>query len=81
LLGNSGNSDAPHLHFQLESKSNAFFGGEGMPYHIEKFTQLLYYSEDGVDMLLRNYNILKDSLNPIEKNKQFPVGFGLVEIK
>jgi murein DD-endopeptidase MepM/ murein hydrolase activator NlpD len=32
LIGNSGNSDCPHLHFHLESKSNAFFGGEGIPY-------------------------------------------------
>jgi hypothetical protein len=29
LLGNSGNSDAPHLHFHLETKSPKVLGGEG----------------------------------------------------
>jgi len=37
-LGNSGNSDAPHLHFQIMDK-NSPLGAEGMPYEIETFTQ------------------------------------------
>jgi murein DD-endopeptidase MepM/ murein hydrolase activator NlpD len=39
LLGNSGNSDAPHLHFQL-TDGNSPMASEGIPYELEKFTQL-----------------------------------------
>jgi murein DD-endopeptidase len=39
LLGNSGNSDAPHLHFQLVD-ANSPFGSEGIPYVLETFTEL-----------------------------------------
>jgi murein DD-endopeptidase MepM/ murein hydrolase activator NlpD len=39
LLGNSGNSDAPHLHFQL-TDANSPMGSEGIPCELERFTQL-----------------------------------------
>lgn len=39
LLGNSGNSDAPHLHFHLVDASSPV-GSEGIPYELETFTQL-----------------------------------------
>ncbi len=38
-LGNSGNSDAPHLHFHLMD-ANSPLGAEGLPYEIDGFTQL-----------------------------------------
>jgi murein DD-endopeptidase len=38
-LGNSGNSDAPHLHFQL-TDANSPLGSEGIPYEFETFSQL-----------------------------------------
>ena len=38
-LGNSGNSDAPHLHFQL-TDGNSPMSSEGIPYELEVFTQL-----------------------------------------
>lgn len=38
-LGNSGNSDEPHLHFQL-TDGNSPMGSEGIPYELEVFTQL-----------------------------------------
>ena len=38
-LGNSGNSDAPHLHFHLMD-ANSPLGAEGLPYELETFTQL-----------------------------------------
>lgn len=82
LLGNSGNSDAAHLHFQLETKSNAFFKGEGLPYQLEKFTQLDYYdSAEEVLELLKNNQVPIDSLNPIKKFNQLPVGYGLIEVE
>ncbi len=36
LLGNSGNSDAPHLHFHV-SDSNSPLGAEGLPYVLDSF--------------------------------------------
>jgi len=81
LLGNSGNSDLPHLHFHLESKSNIFAGGEGIPYHIKEFTQLKDYSSEEVSSLFYNNRVPLDSLRPIKKINEFPIGFGLIEIK
>ncbi|MGD1010502.1 MAG: M23 family metallopeptidase [Candidatus Aminicenantales bacterium] len=39
LIGNSGISDAPHLHFHMID-SNSVFGGEGIPYVLEQFELL-----------------------------------------
>lgn len=38
LLGNSGNSDAPHLHFHI-TDGNSPLGAEGVPYVIDSFEQ------------------------------------------
>ncbi|PUZ29408.1 hypothetical protein DCC81_08150 [Chitinophaga parva] len=38
LLGNSGNSDEPHLHFQIMDKPSPL-GAEGLPFVIKEFTQ------------------------------------------
>jgi hypothetical protein len=38
LLGNSGNSDAPHLHFQLMDSASPL-GSEGMAFALSRFTE------------------------------------------
>ena len=81
FLGNSGNSDGPHLHFHLESKSNMSFGGEGIPYHISKFIQLKKYTEQEVNNLFFGNSIPLDSLLPIEKRNELPTAYGLIEVK
>ncbi|WP_271855955.1 M23 family metallopeptidase [Patiriisocius marinus] len=80
LLGNSGNSDAPHLHFHLETKNNHFFGGEGMAYLLNSFTQLDTYNENDMSLFLNRLQVPIDLLKPITKNNEFPVGFGLIKI-
>lgn len=81
LLGNSGNSDAPHLHFHLETKSNTYFGGEGIPFHIDKFIQLKNYSQKEVTDLFNGNSVSLDSLNPVYKTNELPIGFGLIEVE
>lgn len=39
LLGNSGNSDAPHLHYHLVN-ANSPMAAEGIPYQLATFNQL-----------------------------------------
>ncbi len=39
LLGNSGNSDAPHLHFQVGDAPD-FFTCNGMPFVLKKYTKI-----------------------------------------
>jgi hypothetical protein len=37
LMGNSGNSDVPHLHFQIVTGAPSFFSGEGYPQVFRSF--------------------------------------------
>jgi hypothetical protein len=36
-LGNSGNSDAPHLHFQIGSDPHSILASEGYPFYYDRF--------------------------------------------
>ena len=47
LLGNSGNSDSPHLHFHI-TDGNSPLGAEGMPYVLEAFEVLGTLSSKGL---------------------------------
>ncbi len=44
LLGNSGNSDAPHLHFQV-GDSPDFFICNGIPFVLKKYTRIGMYQD------------------------------------
>jgi murein DD-endopeptidase MepM/ murein hydrolase activator NlpD len=75
-LGNSGNSDGPHLHFQL-TDANSPLASEGIPYEIESFTQL---------DVLKNSLVLDDGsawqpksdVKPVVRRREFPVDNAVV---
>lgn len=71
LVGNSGNSDAPHLHFHLVDAASPL-GAEGIPYELETFTQLGVIPDDP-DM---QYNVrvlpTKTQAKPVVHEREFP---------
>lgn len=44
-MGNSGNSDAPHLHFQVVTDNPVFLGAEGYPIVYRSFDIIGSYNE------------------------------------
>jgi hypothetical protein len=76
LLGNSGNSDAPHLHLHLMD-ANSPLGSEGLPYELDTFT------EQGViedpDMLDTGQAWRpKNDTAPVLHRQEFPVDNAVV---
>jgi hypothetical protein len=76
-LGNSGNSDAPHLHFQLMD-SNSPLGSEGIPYEFVSFTQLGIVEDE--DALLDHGQPWqpKSQVSPVLHRHEFPFNRAVV---
>lgn len=82
LLGNSGSSDCPHLHFHLESAHKLALGGEGLPYHFDAFEELtLFTMEEYNTSFAENRMIVPKPLSQIERRNELPIGNGIIEFK
>jgi murein DD-endopeptidase len=71
LLGNSGNSDAPHLHFQLMD-ANSPIGAEGIPYEFEGFTQLGSVDDEAAVLDAGQPWRPKTQATPVVHRREFP---------
>jgi len=77
LLGNSGNSDAPHLHFQLVN-TNAPMGAEGIPYALESFTQVGVAPDDPAVQGNGGVLLPKSQEKPVVHRREFPLNNAVV---
>jgi murein DD-endopeptidase len=77
-LGNSGNSDAPHLHFQVVN-GNSPLAAEGVPYEFETFTQA-GISENGEDAALTEAYRIKPETPPSVHRREFPANNAVVTL-
>ena len=64
LLGNSGNSDAPHLHFQLCDGPD-FFMSNGLPFVLKKFTRIGVYLDPTPIPPVDYFNTMNEQLEII----------------
>lgn len=78
LLGNSGNSDAPHLHFQL-TDGNSPLGAEGVPYEIGTFTQLGVIDAPELLDTGQAWRPQPDALSVVRR-REFPVNNAVVTL-
>jgi murein DD-endopeptidase MepM/ murein hydrolase activator NlpD len=75
-LGNSGNSDAPHLHFHLMD-ANSPLGAEGIPYELETFTQTGLVEDQAVIDSGQAWRP-KTQAAPVVHRREFPVDNAVV---
>jgi hypothetical protein len=69
-LGNSGNSDAPHLHFQLMDSASPL-GSEGLPFALGSFTQLGTIEDEAA--LLEKGQPWRSTVPATEHRGEFPL--------
>ena len=67
LLGNSGNSDAPHLHFHISDSSS--LGSEGLPYAFDSFE---FLGAVGVDRVFQAGWKVPVGSKPLKRVREIP---------
>ena len=75
-VGNSGNSDAPHLHFQVVN-GNSPLASEGVPYEFETFAQS-GIAENAADAALTEAYRIKSDTPPSVHRREFPANNAVV---
>lgn len=73
LVGNTGNSSEPHLHFQLMSAKSPL-GGEGLPYTFATFYQVGKMTKQPPDAVL-------ERTQPIEHHGEIPLENAIVNFE
>ena len=68
LLGNSGNTSAPHLHFHVMTGRSPL-GSDGIPFEIDRFTMTQRLDDADVDPLLAGgkVELARSAASPIER--------------
>ena len=61
-LGNSGNTDAPHLHFHVMDAPSALGADHNLPYVFDSFRYQGFFEDDGTPQLLKNPQPREDEL-------------------
>ena len=84
LLGNSGNSSTPHLHFQVSTRPT-FFPTDSLPYTFERFRFLGQISEpfDDEELALQSTGALtfKPALRPGVRRREMPLDNNVVRFR
>jgi murein DD-endopeptidase len=75
LLGNSGNSDAPHLHFHITDGSS-MLQSEGLPYELESFSVL---GTADLDAVIEHGWRLEGGATPDKRQRDLPVENGVLK--
>lgn len=80
LLGNSGNSDLPHLHFHLETRTdiNRSLSGEGIPFQFHRFDQAAIYAVDEVEKAYASGQVDADGFRENQRVDEFPAKNGVI---
>ena len=79
LLGNSGNSDAPHLHFHFVD-ANSPLSAEGVPYELESFTQFGVIDDAEVLDAGQPWQP-KPQATPVVHRREFPINNAVVTFR
>ncbi|MBZ5575501.1 MAG: M23 family metallopeptidase [Acidobacteriia bacterium] len=75
LLGNSGNSDAPHLHFQITDR-NSVRGAEGLPFVFDSFE--LLGTADANEILEKGWT---PPAKPVRRQREIPAENAVVRFE
>ena len=78
LLGNTGNTDAPHLHFHLMDSPVPLYAN-GLPFVLERFTSEGVLGPDGIDTLFDGKTVTLDPRLKGEKRGQLPLNNEVID--